>query len=64
MPDQEELDAWEFEQKNPNASLMNDRLYNFLCLNLKGEALAMVTTSSKKKKLQGRIFKTGLLFFF
>ena len=42
MPEQKDLDAWEFEQKNRNASLMNDQLYNFLCLNLKDEALTMV----------------------
>ena len=32
MPEQKDLDVWEFEQKNRNASLMNDQLYNFLCL--------------------------------
>ena len=42
MPQQKDLDAWEFEQKNWDASLMNDQLYNFLCLNLKDEALTMV----------------------
>ena len=42
MPEQKDLDAWEFEQKNRNASLINDQLYNFLCLNLKDEALTMV----------------------
>ena len=41
MPRLEDLDAWEFEQKNPNASLMNDQLNDFLCLNLKDEALTM-----------------------
>ena len=34
----EDLDVCEFAQKNRNASLMNDQLYNFLCLNLKDEA--------------------------
>ena len=41
MSEQKDLDAYEFEQ-NWNASLMNDQLYNFLCLNLKDEALTMV----------------------
>ena len=39
IPELEDLDAWEFEQKNRNASLMSDQLCNFLCLHLKDEAL-------------------------
>ena len=51
MLEQEDLDAWELNQKNRNASLMNDQLYNFLYVNLKDEALTMV----KKMKM-----KTGV----
>ena len=39
MPEQEDFDAWEFLQKNRNGSLIIDQLYNFLCLNLKDEAV-------------------------
>ena len=51
MLEQEDFDACEFDQKNRNASLMNDQFYNFLYLNLKDEALTMV----KKMKM-----KTGI----
>ena len=51
MLEQEDVDAWELDQKNRNASLMNDQLYRFLYLNLKDEALTMV----KKMKM-----KTGV----
>ena len=51
MLEQEDVDAWELDQKNRNASLMNDQLYNFLYVNLKDEALTMV----KKMKM-----KTGV----
>ena len=53
MPEQKDLDAWEFEQKNRNASLMNDQLYNFLCLNLKDEALTMVKNMKTKTGVNG-----------
>ena len=32
MLEQEDVDAWELNQKNPNASLMNDQLYIQLSL--------------------------------
>ena len=53
MPEQKDLDAWEFEQKNRNASLMNDQLYNILCLNLKDEALTMVKNMKTKTGVNG-----------
>ena len=53
MPELEDLDAWEFEQKNRNASLMMDQLYNFLCLNLKDEALTMVNNMKMKTGVNG-----------
>ena len=53
MPEQKDLDAWEFEQKNRNASLMNDQLYNFLCLNLKDEALTVVKNMKTKTGVHG-----------
>ena len=53
MPEQKDLDAWEFEQKNRNASLMNDQLCNFLCLNLKDEALTMVKNMKTKTGVNG-----------
>ena len=51
MLEQEDVDAWELNQKNPNASFMNDQLFNFLYVNLKDEALTKV----KKMKM-----KTGV----
>ena len=51
MLEQEDLDAWEFEPKNWNASLMNDQ-NKFLCLNL-FEALAMVKNMQMKTGVNG-----------
>ena len=31
------MDDWDCEQDDRNSFLMNDQLYNFLCLNLKDE---------------------------
>ena len=42
------MDAWELNQKNHNASLMNDQLYNILYVNLKDEALTMVKRMKMK----------------
>ena len=42
MPTQEELEQWEFEDEERDIKRMNEQLYNFLCLNLKDEALNMV----------------------
>ena len=53
MPEREDLDAWEFEQKNRKASSMNDQLCNFLCLNLKGEAQTMVKNMKMKIRVNG-----------
>ena len=53
MPEQKDLDAWEFEQKNRNAFLMNDQLYIILCLNLKDEALTMVKNMKTKTGVNG-----------
>ena len=53
MQEQEDMDAWEFEKKNWKASLMNDQLCNFPCLNLKGEALTMVKNIKMKIGVNG-----------
>ena len=41
-PDQEDVGEWELGEKGRDADLMNDQLYNFLCLNTKDKALASV----------------------
>ena len=53
MPEQEDFDALEFEQKNWNASLINDQLYNFLCFNLKDEPLTMLKKMKMKTGVHG-----------
>ena len=35
MPTEEDCDEWEDENEDRNFKLMNEQLYNFLCLNLK-----------------------------
>ena len=43
MPTAEDFDEWEDEEPDSrNFKRMNEQLYNFLCLNLKDEALNMV----------------------
>ena len=43
MPTAEDFDEWENEEPDSrNFKRMNEQLYNFLCLNLKDEALNMV----------------------
>ena len=53
MLEQEDLDAWEFEQKNRNASLMNDQLHNFLCLDLEDEALTTMKNIKTETEVNG-----------
>jgi hypothetical protein len=42
MPTEENLNEWEDEDEDRDAKTMNEQLFNFLCLNLKDEALTMV----------------------
>ena len=64
MPRLEDLDAWEFEQKNPNASLMNDQLYDFLCLNRETDTTPLDSRSheshsTEEKKVPIRFRRTN-----
>ena len=42
MPTEEECIEWEMKEADRNFKRMNEQLYNFLCLNLKDEALNIV----------------------
>ena len=53
MPTQEELEQWEFEDEERDIKRMNEQLYNFLCLNLKDEALNMVKNMKLKPRING-----------
>ena len=52
-PDQEDVGEWELGEKGRDADLMNDQLYNFLCLNTKDKALATVKNLATRKKING-----------
>ena len=45
MPTEENLNEWEDEDDERDAKIMNEQLFNFLCLNLKDEALTMGQTT-------------------
>ena len=53
MPTEEDCDEWEDENEDRNSKLMNAQLYNFLCLNLKDEALTMVKNMKLKPLVSG-----------
>ena len=53
MPTEEDCDEWEDENEDRNFKLMNEQLYNFLCLNLKDEALTMVKNMKLKPLVSG-----------
>jgi hypothetical protein len=53
MPTEEELGEWEDEDEERDSKLMNEQLYNFLCLNLKDEALTMVKNMKLKPRVSG-----------
>ena len=46
MPTEEDLEKWEFDDEDRDIKRMNEQLYNFLCLNLKDEALNVVNIGS------------------
>ncbi len=46
-------DEWEDEDEERDSKLMNEQLYNFLCLNLKDEALTMVKNMKLKPRVSG-----------
>ena len=54
-PEQDDLDDWEADNKGRNATLMNDQMYSFLCLNTREKALATVKNLGRKKKINGVI---------
>ena len=53
MPTEENLNEWEDEDDERDANTMNEQLYNFLCLNLKEEALTMVKNMKLKPRICG-----------
>ena len=52
-PELEDLDAWELEKEGRSTELMNEQLYNFLCLNTKEKALTTVKNLITRKKVNG-----------
>jgi hypothetical protein len=53
MPTEENLNKWEDQDDDRDAKTMNEQLYNFLCLNLKEEALTMVKNMKLKPRICG-----------
>ena len=53
MPTEEECIEWEMKEADRNFKRMNEQLYNFLCLNLKDEALTMVKNMKSKPLVSG-----------
>jgi hypothetical protein len=53
MPSEEDLNEWEDEEEDRDAKTMNEQLFNFLCLNLKDEALNMVKNMKLKPRISG-----------
>ena len=49
MPTEEDLNEWEDEDDERDVKTMNEQLFNFLCLNLKDEALTMVKNMSSNR---------------
>ena len=53
MPTEDNLNEWEDEKIDRDVKTMNEQLYNFLCLNLKDEALTMVKNMKLKPRICG-----------
>ena len=52
-PDKTDLDSWELEEEGRDAKMMNEQLYNFLTLNLKDKALALLKNLNMKSDVNG-----------